>query len=72
MKIEEALVSAVDEEEDGISDPDEDSLASQMAAIRGGNVKNHKESDDEDSLDEESDDDNSSSNDSECVPFRYN
>ncbi|KAF8331188.1 hypothetical protein F5887DRAFT_1287004 [Amanita rubescens] len=49
MKLEEAPVSAVDEMEDEISDPDEDSLAGQMAAMRGGNVKKHKEeSDDED------------------------
>ena len=66
MKIEEAPVSAVDEVEDEISDPDEDSLACQMAAMRGGNVKKRKEdSDDEDSLDEESDDDDSSSSDSD-------
>ncbi|KAF8319200.1 Sec63 Brl domain-containing protein [Amanita rubescens] len=62
MKIEEAPVSAVDEVEDEISDPDEDSLAGQMAAMRGGSVKKRKEeSDDEDSLDEESDEDSSSS-----------
>ncbi len=62
MKIEEAPVSPADEMEDEISDPDEDSLAGQMAAMRGGSVKKRKEeSDDEDSLDEESDDDSSSS-----------
>jgi translocation protein SEC63 len=52
--------------EDEISDPDEDSLTDQMAAMRGGNVKKCKEeSDDEDSLDEESDGDDSSSSDSD-------
>lgn len=36
-------------EEDEISDPEEDSLAGQMAAMRGGSVKkNRAESDDED------------------------
>lgn len=59
MKIEEAPLSAAD---DGISDPDEDSLAGQMAAMRGGSVKKRQEeSDDEDSLHEESGDDSSSS-----------
>ena len=37
MKIEKApILSAADEVEDEISDPDEDSLAGQMAAMRGG------------------------------------
>ena len=41
----------VTRDDDEISDPDEDSLAGQMAAMRGGNVKKRKgESDDEDSL----------------------
>ena len=36
-------------EEDEISDPEEDSLAGQMAVMRGGSVKkNRVESDDED------------------------
>lgn len=36
-------------EEDEISDPEEDSLAGQMAAMRGGSVKKSRvESDDED------------------------
>ena len=62
-KIEEAPLAAADEVEDEISDPDEDSLAGQMAAMHGGSVKKRQEeSDDEDSLDEESSDDSSSSN----------
>lgn len=62
MKIEEAPLSATDEAEDEISDPEEDSLAGQMAAMRGGSVKKRKEeSDDDDSLEEESDEDTSDS-----------
>ena len=47
--------------EDDISDPEEDSLAGQMAALRGGPVK--KINDDEES-DEESDTDGEGGNDS--------
>ncbi|KAF8623013.1 hypothetical protein AX15_006566 [Amanita polypyramis BW_CC] len=66
MKIEEAPSSATDEVEDEISDPDEDTLAGQMAAMRGGAVKKRQESDDDDSDDEDSNDDsNSSSSDSD-------
>lgn len=62
MKIEEAPLSATDEAEDEISDPEEDSLAGQMAAMRGGSVKKRKEeSDDDDSLEEESDEGTSDS-----------
>lgn len=62
MKIEEAPLSAADEAEDEISDPEEDSLAGQMAAMRGGPVKKRREeSDDDDSLEEESDEDTSDS-----------
>jgi len=62
MKIEEAAASATDEAEDEISDPEEDSLAGQMAAMRGGSVKKRKEeSDDDDSSVEDSEENNSSS-----------
>ena len=66
-------VSALDadergDEEDDISDPEEDSLAGQMALMRGGSVKRHpgdeESDDDESSTDEEGDgkgDDDSSS-----------
>lgn len=54
-------------EEDEISDPEEDSLAGQMAMMRGGKVKKRLEgeSDDESSTDddEKSDDDSSSDSD---------
>ena len=60
MKIEEAPVSATDEAEDEISDPDEDTLAGQMATMRGGSVKKRKEESD-DSSDEDSEENNSSS-----------
>jgi translocation protein SEC63 len=39
MKIEEAPLSAADDVEDNILDSDGDSLAGQMAAMRGGSVK---------------------------------
>ena len=57
---------AADQEpsEDEISEPDEDSLAGQMAAMRGGPVKKRKDESDEESGtddDESSGDDDSSS-----------
>ena len=61
MKIEEAPLSAGDEMEDEISEPDEDSLAGQMAAMRGGSVKKRKEESDDDSSEEDSDKNDSSS-----------
>ncbi|KAF8632412.1 hypothetical protein AX17_004853 [Amanita inopinata Kibby_2008] len=64
MKIEEVAQSAADEAEDEISDPDEDSLAGQMAAMRGGTVKKRKEGSDDESSDEE-DEKSSSSSDSD-------
>ena len=52
--------------EDEISDPEEDSLAGQMAAMRGGPVKKRREeSDDESSTDDEGDVANDSSSDSD-------
>lgn len=51
--------------EDEISDPDEDSLAGQMSAMRGGKVKKAEEredqSEDESSTDDGESDDSSSS-----------
>jgi len=53
--------------EDEISDPEEDSLAGQMAAMRGGAVKKRQtESDDDDSdTDGDEKDDDSSDSDSD-------
>lgn len=57
MKIEDAPTADEPPSEDEISDPDEDTLAGQMAAMRGGSVKKARmESDD----DESSTDDNKS------------
>ncbi|EIN04311.1 hypothetical protein PUNSTDRAFT_108433 [Punctularia strigosozonata HHB-11173 SS5] len=67
LKIDDLSVLSAEEQgaEDEISDPDEDTLAGQMAALRGGAVKKRteEESDDESGTDddEESDDDSSSS-----------
>ncbi len=47
--------------EDEISDPEEDSLAGQMAAMRGGPVKKHQDESDDDSS---TDDDEAAANDS--------
>ena len=53
--------------EDDISDPEEDSLAGQMALMRGGKVKKREEqeSDDESSTDDDKESDNESSSDSD-------
>jgi translocation protein SEC63 len=55
--------------EDEISDPDEDTIAGQMAAMRGGAVKKHTEDDDESdeesSTDDDKDSDSSSDSDSD-------
>ena len=54
------------EAEDEISDPEEDSLAGQMALMRGGNVKRHDgESDDESTTDDDKDSDSESSSSSD-------
>lgn len=55
LRIEEAKEESV--EEDEISDPEEDSLAGQMAMMRGGAVKKRAEGEDEDSDEESSTDD---------------
>ncbi|KAF8960275.1 translocation protein sec63 [Flammula alnicola] len=68
LKIED-LPSAEDQPtEDEISDPDEDTLAGQMAAMRGGTVKKHRveeESDDESSTDDDKKDSSDSDSDSD-------
>ena len=54
--------------DDEISDPEEDSLAGQMALMKGGNVKRspvHGESDDESETDEGDSDSSSSSSSSD-------
>ena len=68
LKIDDPSVLAADDTnaEDDISEPEEDSLAGQMALMRGGSVKKRPEEsdDDESSTDEEEDrknDDDSSS-----------
>ena len=70
LKIDDPSVLAADEQdaEDDISEPEEDSLAGQMALMRGGSVKKRSEEsdDDESSTDEEdrkNDDDSSSDSD---------
>ena len=55
MKVEEPIVDDQGSDDD-ISEPDEDSLAGQMAAMRGGPVKKiryREESDDESSTDDD-------------------
>ena len=61
-----ALNAAEPEAEDEISDPEEDSLAGQMALMRGGSVKRHDgESDDESTTDDDKDSDSESSSSSD-------
>jgi translocation protein SEC63 len=60
-----ALNADEQHKEDEISDPEEDSLAGQMAAMRGGPVKKHGESDDDSSTDDDEAAANGSSSDSD-------
>ena len=62
LRVEEFTALSVEEQdrEDEISDPEEDTLAGQMAAMRGGSVKKRKEESDEES----STDDEAAANDS--------
>lgn len=56
MKVEEQPTVDDQASDDEISDPDEDSLAGQMAAMRGGAVKKiQDDSDDESSTDDDKD-----------------
>jgi translocation protein SEC63 len=48
-----ALNAEEQHREDEISDPEEDSLAGQMAAMRGGPIKKRQEESDESSTDED-------------------
>ncbi|ESK87828.1 translocation protein sec63 [Moniliophthora roreri MCA 2997] len=68
LKIDDASALNADEQgdEDEISDPEEDSLAGQMAAMRGGSVKKtqrDEESDEESSTDDDQESDDSSDSD---------
>ncbi|KAG6865385.1 hypothetical protein C0991_003088 [Blastosporella zonata] len=68
LKIEDAsTLPSEDPSEDEISDPDEDTIAGQMAAMRGGPVKKKvdDESDDESSTDDDNGNDSSSDSDSD-------
>lgn len=66
LKVDDASLLTAEEKgiEDEISDPEEDSLAGQMAMMKGGNVKKspvHDESDDESGTDDDEASDSSSS-----------
>jgi translocation protein SEC63 len=66
LKVDDLSALDADEQgvEDDISDPEEDTLAGQMAAMRGGTVKKsayHGESDDGSTTDGDEDDDSESS-----------
>ncbi|KAF8905804.1 hypothetical protein CPB84DRAFT_1844796 [Gymnopilus junonius] len=65
LKIEDAPATDEQPTEDEISDPDEDTIAGQMAAMRGGKVKKHveEESDDESSTDDDKSSDSDSDSD---------
>ncbi|KAL0949851.1 hypothetical protein HGRIS_009884 [Hohenbuehelia grisea] len=69
LKIDDVSALNADEQasEDEISEPDEDTLAGQMAAMRGGKVKKRddEESDDESTTDGDEGDDSSSDSDSD-------
>jgi len=65
LKIDDAAVLTEQVEEDEISDPEEDSLAGQMAMMRGGAVKKRSDhSDDESSTDDDEDEDENDGDDS--------
>ncbi|KAJ7746903.1 Sec63 Brl domain-containing protein [Mycena maculata] len=66
MKIDDLSALTADEQgdEDEISDPDEDTIAGQMVAMRGGAVKKSPTREDEESDEESSTDDDKSSGDS--------
>ncbi|EMD31768.1 hypothetical protein CERSUDRAFT_119351 [Gelatoporia subvermispora B] len=50
-----SVLNSEEQREDEISEPEEDSLAGQMAMMRGGSVKKRSESDDESSTDDDED-----------------
>ena len=53
MKVEEPAADDQGSDDDEISDPDEDTLAGQMAAMRGGSVKKIRSEDDRGSTDDD-------------------
>lgn len=68
LTVEDAAKAAQIQAEDEISDPDEDSLAGQMSAMKGGPVKKRADSDDSDEesgTDEEEDDTDATNTDTE-------
>jgi translocation protein SEC63 len=67
MKIDDvsALTAEEQGDEDEISDPDEDTIAGQMAQMRGGNVKKIGDEDQESDEESSTDDDKSSGSDSD-------
>ncbi|KAJ6581236.1 Sec63 Brl domain-containing protein [Mycena capillaripes] len=67
MKIDDVSALTADEQgdEDEISDPEEDTIAGQMAAMRGGNVKKITAEDEESDEESSTDDDKSSGSDSD-------
>ena len=64
MKVEEPIADDQGSDDD-ISDPDEDTLAGQMAAMRGGSVKKIRSQDEESDDESSTDDDKDSSADSD-------
>ena len=50
MKVEEPSADDQGSDDDDISDPDEDTLAGQMAAMRGGSVKKIRSEDSDDKV----------------------
>ncbi|PFH46819.1 hypothetical protein AMATHDRAFT_68973 [Amanita thiersii Skay4041] len=65
LKIEDAPVVNSDDAEDEISDPDEDTFAGQMAAMRGGPTKKRQNASDDDDSSDEADSSSSSSSSSD-------
>ncbi|KAJ7636042.1 Sec63 Brl domain-containing protein [Mycena polygramma] len=67
MKIDDVSALTADEQgdEDEISDPDEDTIAGQMAAMRGGSVKKISAEDEESDEESSTDDDKSSGSDTD-------
>lgn len=67
MKIDDVSALTADEQgdEDEISDPEEDTIAGQMAAMRGGGVKKITAEDEESDEESSTDDDKSSGSDSD-------
>jgi translocation protein SEC63 len=58
-------VEGADDDEDDISDPEEDTLAGQMAALKGQKVKRVSAGDDDSSSDEEDEEEGDDSSDTD-------